>query len=327
MGIGIPEESQHLIFQKFQQLESPLTRKFEGTGLGLVLTQRLAKIHGGDISFISQPNKGSEFTILLPPNSQEKLTDSERNKPNRLVLIVETIPKHIDNLSNLLSELNYKVIVARTGTEALEKARQLKPERIFLNPMLPLLSGWDVLTLLKANQTTQNIPVIITSTPGEEKKAKEQNVEGFLSLPVQKESLRAVLPLNSQSKVEAKKITILYLSSNLDKVDLALKLNSSGLTYRVLEANDLDQAELLARVWGVDLILLQGDLAEDNFSFLELLSQSEFLAKLPLITLDAQITQAALKFSDLSIFPCVDALRDSSIARLLEMINLASKTN
>ncbi|GFE67994.1 sensor histidine kinase KdpD [Chroococcus sp. FPU101] len=56
-GIGIPEEYQHLIFQKFQQLESPLTRQFEGTGLGLVLTQHLAKAHGGDISFFPKSGK------------------------------------------------------------------------------------------------------------------------------------------------------------------------------------------------------------------------------------------------------------------------------
>ena len=51
-GIGIPPDKQHLIFQKFQQLENPLSRQFEGAGLGLVLTQRLARLHGGDVTFI-----------------------------------------------------------------------------------------------------------------------------------------------------------------------------------------------------------------------------------------------------------------------------------
>ena len=58
-GIGIPAEKQHLIFQKFQQLEHPLTRQFEGTGLGLVLTQRLARLQGGDITFTSREGKAS----------------------------------------------------------------------------------------------------------------------------------------------------------------------------------------------------------------------------------------------------------------------------
>ncbi|NJM46740.1 MAG: HAMP domain-containing histidine kinase [Alkalinema sp. RU_4_3] len=66
-GIGIPNDKQHLLFQRFQQLEPPLTRQFEGTGLGLVLTQRLAHLHGGDVTFTSQEHQGSQFTLLLPP--------------------------------------------------------------------------------------------------------------------------------------------------------------------------------------------------------------------------------------------------------------------
>ena len=71
-GIGIPEHQQHLIFQKFQQLETPLTRQFEGTGLGLVLTRALARLHGGDVSFLSQEGKGSQFTLLLAPTPPKK---------------------------------------------------------------------------------------------------------------------------------------------------------------------------------------------------------------------------------------------------------------
>ncbi len=67
-GIGIPADKQHLIFQKFQQLENPLIRQFKGTGLGLVLTQRLARLHGGDVTFTSIEGQGSEFTLLLPPS-------------------------------------------------------------------------------------------------------------------------------------------------------------------------------------------------------------------------------------------------------------------
>ena len=179
-GIGIPADKQHLIFQKFQQLESPLTRRFQGTGLGLVLTQRLARLHGGDVSFISSENQGSQFTLLLPPNppgnSSEEFpaptsAESELLKPpyqtpiansrSRLVLIVEAVPKYIEDLTNVLSGLGYQVIVARSGTEALEKARRFSPEAIFLNPLLPLLSGWDVLTLLKSDPDTRSIPAIV----------------------------------------------------------------------------------------------------------------------------------------------------------------------
>ncbi|UBF26911.1 HAMP domain-containing histidine kinase [Kovacikia minuta CCNUW1] len=65
-GIGIPQERWHLLFRPFQQIDSSLTRKHEGTGLGLALTKRLAELHGGTLSFQSTPGKGSTFRIWLP---------------------------------------------------------------------------------------------------------------------------------------------------------------------------------------------------------------------------------------------------------------------
>ncbi|HEY9300978.1 MAG TPA: ATP-binding protein, partial [Phormidium sp.] len=217
-GIGIPEDKQHLIFQKFQQLENPLTRQFEGTGLGLVLTQRLARLHGGDVSFTSKPGSGSEFTLLLPPsppNSQWEIEIETEGKGERfffngtginttanlsitniscrLILLVESIPRLIEDLSQQLSSLGYRVVIARSGTEALEKARRLQPYAIFLNPLLPLLSGWDVLTLLKASPQTQHIPVLVTASRGEKEYAYGKRADGFLSLPVQQDSLKQSL--------------------------------------------------------------------------------------------------------------------------------------
>ncbi len=65
-GIGIPKERWHLLFRPFQQIDSSLTRKHEGTGLGLALTKRFAELHGGTISFQSSPGEGSTFRIWLP---------------------------------------------------------------------------------------------------------------------------------------------------------------------------------------------------------------------------------------------------------------------
>ena len=230
-GIGIPSDKQHLIFQKFQQLEDPLSRQFEGTGLGLVLTQRLASLHGGDVTFISQEGKGSEFTLILPPSpppkdfgiegwetndyfKEEGLIHTEENEvrtkkdsklpvnnyqlpvtnySSRLVLIVEAVPRFIEYLTNKLTGLGYRIVIARSGTEAVEKARKLQPKLIFLNPLLPLLSGWDVLTLLKTDVETSQIPVVITSTIGEKERGIIHGANKFLSLPVEQLALEQLL--------------------------------------------------------------------------------------------------------------------------------------
>jgi signal transduction histidine kinase/DNA-binding response OmpR family regulator len=328
-GIGIPADKQHLIFQKFQQLESPMTRRFQGTGLGLVLTQRLARLHGGDVSFISSEGQGSQFTLLLPPNPPGNSTEesveytaieSELFKPkyqypiansrSRLVLIVEAVPKYIENLTNVLTGLGYQVIVARSGTEALEKARRFSPEAIFLNPLLPLLSGWDVLTLLKSDPDTRSIPAIVTATRGEKERASVNRAEGFLSLPVTEPSLRMLLgDLIGHSDVNDRNVrsslTILWLSpQNCSSQGSSLLLNPSYC--RVLEADDLGQAELVARIWQPDVIVLDGtNQLENPSAFIKQLSQSRNLGSLPLVTLDPETTKLANQVKGLSVFPCL----------------------
>ncbi|MBE9225552.1 response regulator [Phormidium sp. LEGE 05292] len=371
-GIGIPEDKQHLIFQKFQQLENPLTRQFEGTGLGLVLTQRLARLHGGDVSFTSKPGSGSEFTLLLPPsppNSHWEIETEEKgekfsfngtgintttnlsinNISSRLVLVVESIPRLIEDLSQQLSSLGYRIVIARSGTEALEKARRLQPFAIFLNPLLPLLSGWDVLTLLKASPQTQHIPVVVTASRGEKEYAYGKRADGFLSLPVQPDSLKQslekiTLPAKiSQQQSTNTSLTILRL--NAGEKNLELRINSinsspnsdSDLSnllhqhnYRVLEADDLVQAELLARIWQPHVVLLEGKIVEPE-SYLEQFIEYQALASLPLVTMDETTTHAALQVghkqenTTLQVYPCLgvnDALPEANI--LLQAIQVAA---
>ncbi len=387
-GIGIPAEKQHLIFQKFQQLESPLTRQFEGTGLGLVLTQRLARLHGGDVTFISTEKKGSEFTLILPPSpppkslvnnreteenfgqqqlkKQKTITKPEKpeklpithnqislpNYSSRLVLIVEAVPHYIEDLSEKLTALGYQVVIARSGTEALEKVRRLQPRAIFLNPILPVLSGWDVLTLLKTDADTREIPVIITATRGDKERGLLHKANGFLSLPVQQLSLEKTVAesLKPLSCIPHQKLTILRIiyrrnqkvtaldNEHKSIYDLSLLLHPYDC--RIVEADEIEEAELLARIWHPDVVLLEnlgGKLLTEEL--LEELNKSQGLTSLPLVTLDARTTQAANKIKELSVFPCLDyenathskekIENDSEFiaSALWQVISIAARTN
>lgn len=358
-GIGIPEQKQHLIFQKFQQLESPLTRQFEGTGLGLVLTRSLARLHGGDVSFLSKQGKGSEFTLLLPPSPPHKIGGAEEvegveevenweggetsphhhTSSKRLMLVVEAAPRFIEDLTEQLTDLGYRVVIARSGTEALEKARRLQPGALLLNPLLPLLSGWDVLTLLKSDAATRQIPVIVTATRAEKDQAFSNRADEFLSLPVQQQTLQQVLarfcpqPSVSQSgKAVSQSIdtntplTILHLSPSGLVTPSSWLLNSGLLHqhhYRILEADDLEQAELLARIWQPDLVLLNGTIP-DPLAYLQQLSQHPHLAVLPLVTLDAATTQVASQVTGLSVFPCLTPTEKLKPDTLLPVLQIAA---
>lgn len=352
-GIGIPEHQQHLIFQKFQQLENPLTRQFEGTGLGLVLTRALARLHGGDVSFLSSEGKGSQFTLLLPPSPpntnfvetdvgefvEESINNSDRessisplyrfgNTPQpqsscsqRLVLVVEAVACYIEDLTEHLKAIGYQVVIARSGTEALEKARRLQPKAIFLNPLLPLLSGWDVLTLLKSDAVTRHIPVIITATGAEKEQAFANEANGFISLPVELQVLKPLLErlcgnleikslgLENQEIISTRTpLRILRLvNHSLDDVHT----HSSLREHRVIEVDDLDQAELLARVWRFDVLLLdvENTIAQN---YLQKLPRHPRLAKLPLVTCDVNTTLAASKIPGLCVFPCLTPLHSET---------------
>jgi signal transduction histidine kinase/DNA-binding response OmpR family regulator len=373
-GIGIPTEKQHLIFQKFQQLEHPLTRQFEGTGLGLVLTQRLARLQGGDITFTSRVGKGSEFTLLVPPapsvsqstdlsisqqdsrldllsNGASELSDWSANggpidslevgaepidrppyaaHPNRMVLVVESGVRYLNDIIEQLTELDYRVAIARSGTEALEKARKLVPCAVLLNPNLPLLSGWDVLTLLKSNPETQGIPLIITATSQpDELRAHGSAVDGFLKLPISPRALAQTLeqvmrrnPIVT-GELSSRMILCLHLSESADESPepggFPLESFLQANHFRVVEAQDHDQAELLARVWKPQVLVLVGSLA-DPMPYLKRLVQQTYLASLPIITLDAAITQAATQTAELAVFPCLHPDRSD---RLLQTIDVA----
>lgn len=345
-GIGIPAEKQHLIFQKFQQLENPLTRRFEGAGLGLVLTQRLARLHGGDISFTSEEHQGSQFTLLLPPTHPQPTRTiggtTHRPTQNRLVLIVEAVVRSLENLAQQLGELGYRFVVARSGTEAVEKARRLQPCAVFLNPLLPTLSGWDVLTLLKADAQTRGIPVIVMGTRNDRTSAYRNQADGFLSLPIAKKPLKQILSQFTEvasiesSEPESNLVVLrisptryadLHRSSPEAAIDLNALLHSHN--YRVLEADDLEQAELLAQVWKPNVVVLDPAMP-DPTAYLKRLGEQSFLSSLPLVTLDISTTQAANQVAGLTVFPCLaplvepSASEQSETSALLQVIQVAA---
>lgn len=305
-GIGIPEEKQSLVFQKFQQVENVLTRRFEGTGASLLLTRHLARLHGGDITFVSQVDVGSQFTILLPPETNrnhiqlEQLDKRIDISHGRLVLIVETSTEAVDWLRNTLADFNYQVVIARSGTEALEKARRLQPCLILLSPNVPMLSGWDVLALLKGDSVTQHIRVVMMKH-ADEPKINSHLADGILIKPIKSEELSLFLP---NYVVAPKSLKFLYLSQNLE--DSVIRL-VQDLGHCLLESEDLLQGDVLSKIWQPDLLLLNGD-NQFLLKYLDDISQLELLSSLPILIITkseiAEINWLQKRFANLNLHDC-----------------------
>ena len=349
----------------------------QGTGLGAIIAQQLAKAHGGDISFISRVGQGSEFTLLLPSQPdqakrrKQKSNLASKGKDNSLVLVVETASSQIDILTCWLGDLGYHTIVARIGTEALQKARQFKPRYILLNPTLPLLSGKDVLTLLKSDSRTGNSSLFVITT--KENLISDRNLyqqaEGFICTPLNKIDLASILPavgdfqdnfraqnssasVNNQLVSQPRNVTILCLYPEAEFIDesRANSINNSNFNlkdwaerdwtnhqssldnthnydYRIIEADGLEQAHMLARIWQLDTIVLDGSGLKEPLNYLKSLKTSEYLAALPLVTLDALTTEAANKIDGLLVYPCLLPAESRNTIDLMQVIQIAAGIN
>jgi PAS domain S-box-containing protein len=207
-GIGIRPEDQQIVFEEFRQVEGSPDAVNEGTGLGLAITKRLVEQQGGKISLSSEPGKGSRFTFTLPagsntfrpeptnpPNSLPATTSGGSGKP--LVLVVDDEASARELLASYLNP-EYRIAIAESGAEAVNKAHQLLPDAITLDLSMPGGSGFEALVTLKKNPKTANIPIIIVSMVDQEKVGFALGAADYLIKPIRKpvllEAIRKHVP-------------------------------------------------------------------------------------------------------------------------------------
>ena len=170
-GIGISASDQAQIFHEFHQVDPGPGRQQQGTGLGLALTRRFALLHGGEVTVRSKVGEGSVFTLRLPvqPGALERaaldgaLVKEPVDASRPLVLVIEDDAPAAELLTRQLQAGGFRTEIARTGIEAVAKARALRPAAITLDILLPELDGWEVITRLKREEETSDIPVVVVS--------------------------------------------------------------------------------------------------------------------------------------------------------------------
>jgi hypothetical protein len=120
------------------------------------------------------------------------------------------------------------------------------------------------LTLLKSDEQTRHIPVLVTASQGEKEQASANRADGFLTLPVQTEALRHSLISLKAPETPTPSLTILHLTFE-EQAAIEFSPTALGLSpkHRVLEADDIEQAELLVRVWHPNVVILDGAGLED----------------------------------------------------------------
>ena len=168
-GIGIKPEDIPKLFTEFTQLESTYTKQYEGTGLGLALTKRLVELHGGRIWVESEFGKGSRFTFTLlvkqaplpKPAAKDERTVERKPAYGKRALIVDDDPRTLGLMREALMLEGYIVFTAAEGKAGVMTAKQEAPDFIVLDLLMPGMSGFEVVDLLRSGAKTASIPIIV----------------------------------------------------------------------------------------------------------------------------------------------------------------------
>ena len=240
-GIGISEAQQQQLFKAFGQADSSITRQYGGTGLGLVITQKLVKQMKGSIGLISEPNVGSTFgfTIIVEKSNREPInTLPVERLLERNILVYETNKYAIQACSQLLDQWQTKSLIASTESAWKEALNQCydsivlgHSDNLYIEPLVKRIE--------QAKKYTNNLIVLINSSdPDIYEQLMKTGITHCLSKPINHKNFANALVTNESapSRLQQNLIPLLRRNINVMAVDdnrANLKLISAMLGERV----------------------------------------------------------------------------------------------
>ncbi len=298
-GIGMTEEQLSRLFQRFSQADASTTRKFGGTGLGLSISKAFGVMLGGDLSVDSAPDQGSTFTVFLPA---VLLAESEEDDADRLssdgpgqerdaqaggakdcVLVIDDDPAQRDLMTRFLRREGFAARTASDGYAGLQLARTLRPKAILLDVTMPGLDGWSVLSALKVDPVSADIPVIMVTFVDERGLAASLGAADYVMKPVKWESFRQVM--ERFRRADGAVLVVDDDSDTRHHVRSVLERDGWAVTEAENGRAALDRvAEALPRVVLLDLEMP----VMDGFGFLQAFRATPGCAGIPVVVLTAK---------------------------------------
>jgi signal transduction histidine kinase/DNA-binding response OmpR family regulator len=288
-GIGIAEEDLEIIFQEFGQVAHPMQRRVKGTGLGLPLSKKLSELLGGSIAVQSAPGEGSVFSATIPRiyrglSAPIDIGQSWELQSGRIpILAVEDNPADSFAVERILATSRYQAVVARTVAEARRVLEHVRPAAIILDVVLLGDESWRFLIEMRQRDTTADIPLVVASSTGDERKAINLGADEYLDKPIDPAQLVGLLDrLTGQRSVTH----VLLVDDEEVSRYLVRQLLPRG-TYDIKEAATGVEGLVRAKGERPDVVLLDLNMPGMNgYQFLERLSAE---TNIPAIVLTSMI--------------------------------------
>ena len=278
-GIGIPKEKQEVLFNKFTQIDSSVTRKYGGTGLGLAISKELSQMMGGEIGVESEEGKGSEFWFTV---KLEKQKNREQEKffaesiLGKYVLVVDDNNTNREILNKQLKAWGLRVEESSTGADALKKLIESfnngdKFDLVILDMQMPGMDGEAVARSVKSIDFISNIPLILMTSQGmrgEIKRMEDIGFAAYLIKPTKQSELFDCLTMISASAKGCKQKDKSIITKNR-----LLEMRREHLKVLLAEDNIINQyvaVEILKKM-GID-----SDIAINGIEALNLLKEKEY---------------------------------------------------
>ncbi len=211
-GIGIAPENQQKLFKPFIQVDSSLSRQYEGTGLGLSLVKKLVEMQGGTVELKSEVGKGSCFTFTLPwqpdpevaakhdlkktESSEHQTTAKSSFTHRKKILLADDNESNIIMVKDYLESLGYQVRVAYNGEDALRGADEFLPDIILLDIQMPKMNGFEATKRLRADPRFDSVPIIALTAfamSGDRERCLEAGMDEYMSKPVKLKELKQMI--------------------------------------------------------------------------------------------------------------------------------------